>query len=91
MTDQKTVRLVIAILGLLALAVVVGGVILAVTDRSIPDALIAIGAGAAASVGSILAKTSGTSDPQPVNIVNVPSDPVPTTDVPAKSTSRSKP
>lgn len=65
MNDQSTVRLVIGVLGLLAFTVVAGGIVLAITDRSIPEALIAMGAAAAGAVGSILART-GSSEPTPV-------------------------
>lgn len=66
-------------LGLVGLSVVVGGIVLAIDGKTIPDALIALGAGAVASVGSILAHTS-TNEPQPVNVVNPPADPVPVAD-----------
>ena len=81
MNDQKTVRLVIGILGLVGCVVVVGGIVLAMSDRGIPDALIAIGAGAISAVGSILARTGG-DGPTPVTVTNVASDPVPVADVP---------
>lgn len=82
--SQGTVRLVIAVLGLLALAVVVGGIVLAISDRSLPGELIAIGAAAAGSVAGILSKTGDTDQPQAVNVVNVEGDPVPVDPVPAK-------
>lgn len=81
MNDQKTVRLVIGILGLVGCVVVVGGIVLAMSDRGIPDALIAIGAGAISAVGSILARTSG-DGPQPVVVENVAADPVPVAETP---------
>lgn len=59
MTDQLTVRLVVVGLALIALAVVAGGIVLALDDRTIPDALVAIGSGAAGALGGILARTSG--------------------------------
>lgn len=83
MNDQKTVRLVIIMLGLIGLSVVVGGIVLAIDSKTVPDAMIAIGAGAVASVGSILAHTS-TNEPQPVQVVNEPAEAVPVADVPAK-------
>lgn len=83
MNDQKTVRLVIIMLGLIGVAVVVGGIVLAIDSKTVPDALVAIGAGAVASVGSILAHTS-TNEPQPVVVANLPAEPVPVADVPAK-------
>lgn len=76
MNDQSTVRLVIGVLGALALAVVIGGIYLVSNDKSIPDALIAMGSASAASVGTMLART-GTNEPQPVEVVNVTADPVP--------------
>jgi hypothetical protein len=74
MSKSSTVNLVIAVLGLLALSVVVGGIVLALDDKSLPGELIAIGSAAAGSIGGILAKT-GTTD---VEVVNDLSRPVPT-------------
>ena len=84
MNSQSTVRLVIAVLGLLALAVVVGGIVLALDDKTLPGELIAIGSAAAGAVGGILSKTGDAAEPQAVEIVNVPADPVPVDPVPAK-------
>jgi drug/metabolite transporter (DMT)-like permease len=75
MNDQSTVRIVIAVLGSLALAVVVGGIVLALNDKSLPGELIAIGSAAAGAVGGILSKTS--TGPQEVQVVNRDADPVP--------------
>lgn len=88
MNDQSTVRMVIGVLGALALLVVAGGIYLTSQDRSIPDALIAMGSGAAASVGTLLART-GTNEPQQVEVVNVSAEPVPVDPVPAKRTRKS--
>lgn len=76
--------MVIGVLGLLALAVVVGGIVLALDDKSLPGELIAIGSAAAGAVGGILSKTGDTSEPQAVEVVNVAGDPVPVDPVPAK-------
>jgi hypothetical protein len=73
MNNQSTVRLVIAVLGLLALAVVVGGILLALDDKALPGELIAIGSAAAGAVGGILSRT-GDSE---VRVVNADDDPVP--------------
>lgn len=73
MNSQSTVRLVIGVLGLLALSVVVGGFALAMTDRSIPESLIAIGSAAAGAVAGILSRTGDTD----VRVVNDEADPVP--------------
>lgn len=62
MNDQSTVRIVIAALGLLAFAVVVGGIYLTAIDKSLPGELIAIGAAAAGAVGGILSRT-GAAEP----------------------------
>lgn len=83
MTDQKTVRLVISILGLLAFATVVGGICLAFSDRGLPGELIAIGSAAAGAVGGILSHTSG-GDAVPVQVVNQDEDAVPTETVKPK-------
>lgn len=64
MNSQSTVRLVIGVLGLLALAVVIGGIYLTAQDKSLPGELIAIGSAAAGAVGGILSRTGD--DPQPV-------------------------
>ena len=58
MQDRLTVRLVVVGLALIALAVVVGGIVLAVGDRAIPGELVAIGSGAAGALGGILARTN---------------------------------
>jgi hypothetical protein len=81
LTDQKTVRLVITILGLLAFSTVVGGICLAFTDRGLPGELIAIGSAAAGAVGGILSHTSGG---DPVAVAGVDGGPVETVDVKAK-------
>lgn len=76
MNDHLTVRIVIASLTVLALAVVIGGIALTFQDKSLPGELIAIGSAAAGSVGAILAR--GTSDS--VRVANDPDDPVPVTE-----------
>lgn len=58
MNNQRTVLLVISVLGVLALAVVIGGIVLALDDKSLPGELIAIGSAAAGAVGGILSRTS---------------------------------
>lgn len=88
--SQGTVRMVIAVLGLLALSVVVGGIILALSDKALPGELIAIGSAAAGAVGGILSKTGDTAEPQAVEIVNVPADPVPVDPVPVKKAAKKR-
>lgn len=66
MTRPTVVLIVVVVLGLLAFAVVVGGIYLTAIDKSLPGELIAIGSAAAGAVGGILAKTG----PDPVVTVN---------------------
>lgn len=54
--DKTTTLAVIIVLGLLAISVVVGGIVLAMSDRGMPDALIAIGSAAAGAVGTVLVR-----------------------------------
>jgi hypothetical protein len=56
--DQKTVQMVIGFLGLIALNVVLGGMILAYTGKPIPSEIVALGSAALGAVAGILAKTS---------------------------------
>ena len=58
MTDRATVRLVVAFLGIVALATVVGGVFLAAVSKQVPEALVAIGSSALGAVAALLARTS---------------------------------
>lgn len=81
MNDQSTVRIVIGVLGALAVVVVAGGIALAFTDRTLPGELIAMGSAAAGAVGGILSRT-GSNDPTPVTVVNRPADPVPVEPLP---------
>lgn len=76
MNDGRTVRLVIIVLALLALAVVIGGIALAFSDRGLPGELIAIGSAAAGAIAGILSHTSS-DQPTPVNVVNEADDAVP--------------
>lgn len=90
MNSQSTVRMVIGVLGLLALSVVIGGIILALADKSLPGELIAIGSAAAGAVGGILSKTGDPEQAQPVNVVNVDADPVPVDPAPAKRAAKKR-
>lgn len=76
MNDQNTVRLVIGILGAVAVAVIIGSFVLAADDRAIPGELVAMGSLAVGAVAGILSKTA-TNDPQPVEVVNRNDEPVP--------------
>lgn len=57
-TDRWTVRAVTVGLALLALLVVAGGIVLALDDKEIPEALVAIGSGAAGALAALLARTT---------------------------------
>jgi len=46
MSNTRTVTLVLLFGGLTVLAAMLGGILLAFTDRTLPDALIALGSGA---------------------------------------------
>lgn len=63
MTDRWTVRMVVVVLGLVALATVLGGIWLTSVDREVPDALVAIGGGAAGAIAALLARTSTSAPP----------------------------
>lgn len=86
--DQKTVRLVISVLGMLALTVVIGAIVLSYQEKTIPDALIALGSVSVGAVAGILSKTSGSETPQAVEVVNVAADPVPVESQPVKKATR---
>lgn len=58
MADRWTVRIVAAGLALLALVVVAGLIWLAGTDHAVPEALVAIGSGAAGALAALLARTT---------------------------------
>lgn len=89
MNDAPTVRIVIGVLGLLALLVVAGGIVLALNDKSLPGELIAIGSAAAGTVGGILAKSE--TGPQEVQVMNEVEDPIPVDpDPPARARAAAK-
>lgn len=77
MTDRITVRLVIGSLSALALVVVVGGIVLALDDKSLPGELIAIGSLAAGAVAGILSKTGHS---EPTEVTGPRGGPVPVVD-----------
>ena len=77
MNTPTTVRLVIGVLGLVAVLVVIGGIVLTLDDKALPESLIAIGSLAVGAVAGILSKTN-----DDVHIANTAIDPVPVTDQP---------
>lgn len=75
MTDPKTTRLVLIFAGLAVLAAMLGGIALAYSNRTLPDALIALGSGALGLLGGITTPVGR----QEVVIRQDPGDPVPVT------------
>jgi hypothetical protein len=77
-TDRMTVRIVVTVLGAIAFVVVAGGIYLADHDKSLTDAVIAMGSAALGGLSTFLVSSSTRTDaPQPVNVVNPPDEPVP--------------
>lgn len=72
--DALTTRLVLLFAGLTVLAAMGGGIALAFYDRTLPDALIALGSGALGLLSGAALDTRGRQD---VRVVNTPGDPVP--------------
>lgn len=58
MNDTLAVRLALLLLGLVALAVVVGGIILAIDDKTLPGELIAIGSASIGAVAGVVSVSS---------------------------------
>ncbi len=77
MTDRITIRMIVLFMGLASLAVIAGGIFLANDERSLPDALIALGGVALGNLGTFLVSTRGSGDAEPVTVVNTPDDAVP--------------
>lgn len=84
MHDQKTVRLALGLLGMIALVTVAGGIYLVGQDRTMPDALIAIASSSVTAVALLLNRVNG-EGPLPVTVENVDAEPVPVDPVPAKA------
>lgn len=80
--DQGNVRLAIIVLGVLALTCLIGGIVIVLNDKSLPDALIAIGASAATAITLVITRPVG--GVQSVEVVNRDAEPVPVDPVPAK-------
>lgn len=76
MTEARTVRLVVALLGAVALLLVGGLVGLALLERAIPEGLLTLAGGVIGALSALLVSTrSGTADPTPVQVVQ--DEPVP--------------
>lgn len=76
MTDNVTVRMVLAFAGVTVLAAMLGGIALAIYDRTLPDALIALGSGALGLLGGAALPTGR----QEVIVRQPAGEPVPTID-----------
>lgn len=74
-SDTGNARIAIVILGLVALTCLVGGIVLSLDDKALPDAFIAIGSSAATAVGFVITRPIGGT--QQVEVVNATADPVP--------------
>lgn len=87
-TDPITLRMVLAFAGLTVLAAMFGGIALAYTNRTLPDAVIALGSAALGLMGAAVNFSAGR---QEVVIRQPAGEPVPTTDVEAEGTSEEPP
>lgn len=80
MTDRFTVRAVVLFLGMTVVMVVAGCIWLTAHDKQLPDALISTGGVALGGLtGFLISSKSGTSDTQPVQVMNQTGDAVPVT------------
>jgi hypothetical protein len=78
--DALTTRLVLAFAGLTVLLAMAGGIALAFDDRTLPDALIALGSGALGLLSGAALDTRGSR--QEVVVRQDPGQPVPVEEVP---------
>lgn len=73
--NETMFGLLIKFLGTTTILCVIGGFVLAGLSKQIPDALIGIGASALTALGTAFIRPPSR-EPQPVNVVNPPDDPV---------------
>lgn len=57
-TDPRLLLVVVVFLGLTVLGALAGGVALSYADKAVPEFVVAIGSGAAGSLGTLLANPS---------------------------------
>lgn len=62
MTDTLTVRMVVALLGLLGFASVVGVVVLSAMQIAVPDGIWSLGGSAVGALAAVLSRTTTTSE-----------------------------
>lgn len=79
MSDPKTVRLVALFIGLVALAAVIGTILLLATGRAADAALSGLAGTALGYLAGVMTPSTG-STPQAVTVVNRPGEPVPVED-----------
>lgn len=77
MTDAKTFRLVIQMLGATLLLCVAGVVALNLLSKPADDLLKQLAVGALTALGALLARTPTDDRPAPVTVENAPADPIP--------------
>lgn len=78
MTDRLIVLVVLIALAVLSVGTLLGGIVLALNDKSLPGELIAIGSSSAGAIAGILGRT-GASE---VQVMNRSTDPVPVAAMP---------
>lgn len=86
MNDNGNIRLAIVVLGILALTCLVGGVVVVLSDRSLPDAFIAIGASAATAITLVISRPMGGT--QDVRVID---EPLQVTETPAATPKKRTP
>jgi hypothetical protein len=69
LNDQRTVRLVILLLGVIGVLIAAGGIYLAANDKAIPEALVALGGTVVGGLAGLLSQTNAT--PTPVQMIPV--------------------
>lgn len=74
MTDHKTIRLVITLVGAIALVGAVSIAVLAYQGKDIPEALLAVGTTALGALTSMLVSTRGASDADATGTASVSVD-----------------
>ena len=77
MTDHRTVRLVIGLVGAIAVTSGLFVSVLAYQAKDIPEGLLAIATTALGALTSMLVSTRGGNDPQPVVVQQPEGEPVP--------------
>jgi hypothetical protein len=77
MTDRRTFQTVILVLGAALILSLLSIAVLAGLDKNAPSILDNLAVGSLTGLAGLLARGPGGDEPQPVNVVNEPNDPVP--------------